>query len=404
MLDDFEKPGAANLLAEIMDKGTAQQDTAQLEEAIAALGATISIGAGDESFTVSGATLARNFEQTMELLEEILLEPRWDEEELALAKSRVTAGLQSAKASPNAIADRAYALVAFGEDHIFAQDVAGTQSAVEALTMDDLKAYYEANFSPSAASFRVVGAVGESDVASALASLETRWAARDVSYPDYPAPAAPEEARVYFYDVPGAKQSVLRFGHAALKRNDEDFDAARMMNYRLGGGGFASRLTQELREAKGYTYGIGSGFVASRRQGEFMIFSGVRSNVTFEAAELVKTILEQYATTFTEEDLDVSKSFLLKSKARAFETLSAKLGVLQNVVDYDLPYDYVKQQDAIVEAMTVERIRTLAQAYLRPHAMNYVFVGDAESQAARLEGLGFGAPVMLNERLDAMHD
>jgi len=402
LLDDLDTPGAANLLAEIMDKGAAKRDTAELEEAIDSLGASIDIGAGEESFAVSGSTLARNFEATMALVEEILLEPRWDAEELALAKTRVAADLQNAKASPDAIAERAYALVAFGEDHIFARDVAGTQMSVEALTMDDLKTYYEANLSPSVGSFRIVGDVDVSAVRSALAGIEARWTAKPVSFPDYPTPTAPVEARLYFYDVPGAKQSVLRFGHSALKRNDDDFDAATVMNYRLGGGGFASRLTQELRESKGYTYGVGSGFAASRRQGEFMIFSSVRSNVTLEATQLIKSILEQYGSTFTEKDLDVSKSFLLKSKARAFETLGAKLGVLQNVVDYDLPYDYVNEQDAIIKGMTVERIQELARAYVRPQAMNYVIVGDAETQAARLEDLEFGAPVMLNERLDAL--
>lgn len=395
LLDDPEKPGAANLLAEMMDKGTAQRSTADLEEAIAALGATISIGAGDERFVISGQTLARNFNETVSLMTEMLLEPRWDEEEFSLAKARVVNEVQSLSANPNAIANRAYAEVTFGEDHILAKPVRGEEASVNAMTMDDLKAYYAANLSPSAANFRIVGAVTEDDVKSALQRLENEWAAKDVVYPDADAPVAPEQSTVYFYDVPGAKQSVIRFGYPALKRTDDDYYPASFMNYRLGGGGFASRLTQELREGKGYTYGIGSGFSGTSRYGNFVISSGVRSNVTYEAAALVKEILENYGATFTEEDLDVSKSFLLKSKARAFETLGAKLGVLENIADYGLPYDYVRKQDEIVEAMTVERVKELAGQYIRPGAMNYVVVGDAETQAARLADLGFGEPVML---------
>ncbi len=404
MLDDAQMPGVANMLAEMMDKGTATRSTADLEEAIVALGASIGIGAGDERFVISGRTLARNFDATIALLSEILLEPRWDEEEFALAKARVANQIQAASADPGAIAGRAYAQVTYGADHIFAQPVQGDEQSVSTMTLDDLKAYYAANLSPSAANFRVVGAVSKAEATAALEMLAAGWEARDVALPEIAEAATPSESTVYFHDVPGAKQSVIRFGRPALKRTDDDFYAASVMNYRLGGGGFASRLTQELREGKGYTYGIGSGFSGSARQGDFVIFSNVRSNVTLEAATLVKEILENYGATFTQEDLDVSKSFLLKSKARAFETLGAKLGVLENIADYGLPYDYVRRQDEIVEAMTVERIKELADTYIRPDAMNYVIVGDAATQAPRLVKLGFGEPAMLNDEAETGAD
>ncbi|MEO1136323.1 MAG: insulinase family protein, partial [Pseudomonadota bacterium] len=397
LLDDPEKPGAANLLAEIMDKGTATRTTADLEEAIAALGAQVSIGAGSERFVISGQTLARNFEETLDLVREILLQPRWDEEEFALAKARVALEIQSQSANPNAIANEAYARITFGDEHILARPVRGTESSVEAMTMNDLKAYYATYLSPQAANFRIVGAVSEEAATSAIEGFTASWSGDAITYPEYPNPEAPQTSTIYFYDVPGASQSIFRFGYPALKVTDEDYYPAIVMNYRLGGGGFASRLTQELREGKGYTYGIGSGFSGTGRYGGFTISSGVRSNVTFEAADLAKSIMDEYAETYTQEDLDVSKSFLLKSKSRAFETLGAKLGMLQNIADYGLPYDYLQQQDEVVEAMTVERIQELAETYIRPGAMNYVIVGDAETQAARLEALGFGAPVMIDE-------
>jgi zinc protease len=172
------------------------------------------------------------------------------------------------------------------------------------------------------------------------------------------------------------------------------------MNYRLGGGGFASRLTQELREGKGFTYGISSGFGGTARKGGFLVQSGVRSNVTLEAAALARDIIADYGATYTDEDLEVSRSFLLKSQARAFESLGAKLGLLGNVADYDLPHDYARREAEIVEAMTVDRIRALAGAYLKPDAMNYVVVGDAATQSPRLEALGYGAPVLIKDRID----
>merc|ERR1711965_1157260 len=133
------------------------------------------------------------------------------------------------------------------------------------------------------------------------------------------------------------------------------------MNYILGGGGFASRLTQELREGKGYTYGIRSSFDGSDKPGAFTISSGVRTNVTYESAALVKEILENYPDTFTERDLATTKSFLLKSNARRFETLGAKLNMLENMSDYGWDANYVKEREQIVRDMTIEQISELAR-------------------------------------------
>ena len=214
--------------------------------------------------------------------------------------------------------------------------------------------------------------------------------------PNYPLPAPIEASKIYFYDVPGAKQSVIRFGYLAKAATDEDFYPMQVMNYRLGGGGFASQLTQELREGKGYTYGIRSGFQGSTIPGPFTISSGIRSNATYDATALVQSILKDYGPTFSEADLETTKSFLLKSNARAFETLGAKEGILANIADYGWSPNYVLQRQEIVQGMTVEKIQALAQQYIRPDQMIYLIVGDAETQLDALEGLGYGKAVLLN--------
>ena len=169
------------------------------------------------------------------------------------------------------------------------------------------------------------------------------------------------------------------------------------MNYRLGGGGFASQLTQQLREGKGYTYGIRSGFSGSSMKGTFTIGSGVRSNITFEAASLVKDILDDFGKNYTENDLEITKGFMIKSNARAFETLRSKLSMLNNISNYGFDDDYAKQSEAIVKTMTVEDIKTLAKKYLNTNKMIYLVVGDAETQMEKLEDLGFGKAILLNK-------
>ena len=397
--DDLSKPGVSALTARMLTRGTARRTPAELEEALKSLGAEIEAVSGDERFIIRGRTLARNFNATMDILEEILLEPRWDSAELELAKAATTSQIQADRAQPNVLAKRAFEVVTFGDRHIFSRHPLGTERSVAAITMEDLKRFHAAKLAPNIGRFRVVGAVDQGSVANALVDLGQRWASRQVAVSAWPAPTAPKAARVFFYDVPGAKQSVFAFGHPGPRRADPDYYPATVMNYRLGGGGFASRLTQELREGNGYTYRISSAFDAGRTLGTFGIGSGVRANVTKEAAQLTREIMKAYGATFTAEDLQVTKSFLTKARARAFETAGAKLDYLANVGDYSLPLDYPKRQQGIVDAMTVERIRELASRYVRPDAMTYVIVGDAATQAGKLKEFGVGAPVMINDEL-----
>nr|WP_295372580.1 pitrilysin family protein [uncultured Sphingosinicella sp.] len=399
LLDTLDKPGTASLLARMFTRGTARRTPAELEDALKTLGADIAVEARDEHFVISGRTLARNFEKTLDLVEEMLLEPRWDSEELAIQKAGTLSDIQSAKVEPNAIAERAFELATFGDKHIYSRNPQGSESSVAAMKMEDLKRFHAANLAPNLASFRVVGAVPQARVQTALQDLGSRWQRRQISIPSYPAPQSPAASKVLFYDVPGAKQSVFAFGYPALRRADENYYPASVMNYILGGGGFASRLMQELREGKGYTYGINSGFAGGERYGTFQIGSGVRANVTLEAAQLTKKIVGDLATTYTSADLEVTRSYLTKSRSRSFETMDAKLRYLANISDYGLPLDYPQREQAIVDAMSVGQVKALASRYLKPTAMTYVVVGDAATQAKRLEALGFGAPVMIKDEL-----
>ena len=397
LLDDPEKVGVANLVAELMTKGTANKTPQELEEAINELGANINIFAGQQNITITGNTLARNYDQTLDLVEEMLLQPRWDEKEFELAKQSTLSRIAQQSADPNSIATNEFNKLLYGEDHILSNNSIGTKESVEAITLDDLKNYYNENFSPSLADFHIVGSISRDEAVTSLSDISSQWENKAVEIPDYATPDRPTESTVYFYDVPNAKQSVLRFGYLAMPETDPDYYPATVMNYILGGGGFASRLTQELREGKGYTYGIGSGFSGTDMAGAFSIRSGVRTNVTYESTQLVKDILQEYPNTFTDKDLETTKSFLLKSNARAFETYGAKLNLLQNMSAYGWSADYVKEREQIVKDMTKERIAELANQYADPDKMIYLIVGDAQTQLDRLNNLGYGEPVLLNE-------
>jgi zinc protease len=397
LLDDPNKVGVANLLARMMTQGTKNKTPQELEEAIDQLGSAISVNASTEDIRVNVSTLAKNYDATLALVEEILLEPRWDAKEFDLAKASAKSRIQQLRGNPNAIAAQQYNKLIYGDANIRSKSILGTAETVDAITLDDLKAFYAKNISPSVARMHVVGAIDKAKVTGSLKSLGGRWAAKKVDIPVYKLPEPPAKAQVYFYDVPDAKQSVINIGYPALPAVSPDFYPASVANYILGGGGFASQLTQQLREGKGYTYGISSNFSGSRNSGTFTIASGVRANVTLESAALIKSILENYGKNYSDADLATTKGFLIKSNARAFETAGAKLGLLDNISRYGWKADYVKEREQIVNNMTVARIRELSGKYLDPNRMVWLIVGDAKTQLPRLKELGFGDPVLLQK-------
>jgi zinc protease len=189
---------------------------------------------------------------------------------------------------------------------------------------------------PALASAHVVGAVTQADVSASLAGIATRWTGEAGALP--PAPTRdPTRAGRYFVDVPDASQSVLRIGYLAMAETDDAYYPATVMNFRLGGGGFASDLTQVLREQRAYTYGISSGFSGTDIPGPFQIASSVRANVTLEALQTIKSIAESHGPDFDAEDLEATRSFLLRANARAFESPGAKLGLLADMSLYGFP-------------------------------------------------------------------
>ncbi|WP_299898945.1 pitrilysin family protein [uncultured Aquimarina sp.] len=404
LLEQADKVGISNMLARLMMKGTKNKTTEQLENEIESLGAIINMYATDQNISISGSTLSKNYDKTIKLVQEIILEPRWDEKEFELIKQDISSQLQQQKASPRSIATNEFAKLIYGKDHILSYNNLGSEKTIKEITVEDLKSYYNSNISPSVTKIHLAGDISKDQVSASLSELNKNWDVKEVVFPELNTPTAPERSRVYFYDVPGAKQSMIRFGYPAMAATDKDFYPATIMNYRLGGGGFASQLTQQLREGKGYTYGIGSRFSGTTIPGSFSISSGVRSNVTYESSSLVKEILENYGKDYNENDLEITKSSLIKSNARAFETLGAKLNMLTNISTLGYAKDYITKRESIVNEMTVDQIKSLANQYLDPNKMIYLVVGDAKTQLKKLEELGYGTPILLNEKNKKVKD
>ena len=396
LLDSFEKNGVANLMTDILMEGTATKTPEQLEEEIELLGATINMFTGNEAITIRGNTLVRNFDKTMDLIEEILLEPRWDEEELKRIKLSTINGIKRSAANPNIVARNVGNKLLYGEKHIFAYPTSGTVASVESITMDDLKAFYNKNFSPSISKFHIVGNINKEKTLTVLSDLESKWASKDVVIPTYEMNGDRDKSSLYFVDIPNAKQSVINIGYLSMARTDPDYFPATVMNYKLGGS-FSGNVNLILREEKGYTYGARTGFSGTKIKGAFSASSSVRTNTTFESVNIFKEEIEKYKEGISKEDLDFTKNALIKSNARRFETQGALLGMLQNISNYNLASDYIAGEEKIISEMTLEQHRALANKYLNPTKMGYLVIGDAATQFEKFKNTGFDEVILLDK-------
>ena len=389
-----EKAGLPEFLASMLMEGTANKTPVELEDAIDMLGAYIRVSAGTESMQISVSCLTRNYESTLALVEEILLQPRWDEEQFELIKSRMINSVKRNKANPNYLANVAFNKLVYGENSIHAVPVSGTLETLESITMDDLKDFYGKTFSPTVAKMHIVGKINKNRVIKGLAGLSENWKATEVTIPEIEKPAPAEKSLIYFVDVPGAKQSVINIGHASVTRNSDEYYPAEVMNYKLGGS-FNGILNLILREEKGFTYGARSAFSAGKTWGDFVASSSVRSSATQESVQIFKDEIEKYRNGISEEDLEFTKNALVKSNARRFETLGALHGMLSTISTYNLPFDYVKAEEETILGMTPEEHKQLAQKHLNPDKMYFIVVGDAETQLESLKSLGLGEPVLV---------
>lgn len=394
-LDDPNKVGVANLMAQVMQEGTKNKTPEELQDALGQLGTNINISTGSEYITISGNCLARNYEKVMALLDEMLLEPRWDEKEFDRLKQRTINQLQQQSAQPNSVTQKAFYNTIYGEDNILSNFPIGTLASVQNITLEDLKQYYNKNLTPTLAAYHVTGAVSKDRALKTLATLEAKWQKKDVKLPELPVAKQAAKSQAYFVDIPDSKQSVIMIGAPAMKGNDPEFFAASVINERLGSG-TSARLFQQLREEKGYTYGAYSSFVRRINNGFFYASSSVRSNVTKESIELFKEIIDGYAKSYTQEDLDKTKSSLLRSNARAYETLGDKMGILLNISTFDLPLDYLKQQEKVVTDMTLSQAKQSINKFIDAGKLVYMITGDAKTQLELVNKAGLGKAILLD--------
>jgi zinc protease len=392
LLDSPDLIGVGALTARLMNQGTKTKTPVELQEAIQDLGANININGGKESITISGSCLSGKLNETFALAKEMMFEPRWDEKEFGLAKSQTIEGLKRTETSPASIAQNVFSKLVYGSANILANESDGTIKSVGKITLDDLMNYYDRYFSPSACKIDIVGDVTQEKAVALFDGLKD-WNAKAVAIPAVSEMVSAKPG-IYFIDIPNAKQSQVLAGHAGPSYIDPDFYKAVVVNYKLGGD-FNGILNMILREKKSFTYGARSGFTGATYGGQFLASTAVQSNSTFETIQIIRDETTKYTEGIPKEDLDQIKSTLLLSNSGKFETLQQLNEMLAPIAMYNLPFDYIKQREEIVQNMTPDTHAALSQQFIHPGKLIYLVVGDKATQFDKLRELGLGEPVLL---------
>ena len=386
LLDPDGKEGVSYLLSDLMLQGTANKTPAELEEALGLLGASVYISTGNEDFRISGTCLSKNFEGTMKLVEEILMEPRWDTTELSRLKQALETNLRDREANPQAIASTAFYKLLYGDNHSFGVPVNGTLKTTANISMEDLKSYYS-NLSPDNAKFHIAGAMNKKQVLDVISTMVTDWSTDAPEISNSEISADGEPGTLYFIDVPDAKQSVIMIGKLVLTNNDEDASKLNFANEILGGGS-SGKLFQTLRIEKGYTYGAYSGISKNETISPFYISTSVRANATLPSLKIIEEMVTNYSSDFGPAEVELTQNKLLKEKTRSYESLGAKLGILREISKYDNSEDFIESQQDELMNMTEEDFKAVITEYLNEKEMIYLVVGDKATQLEDVKKLG----------------
>lgn len=371
-LDPPGREGVANLMAGLLEEGSGTLDAIAFATARDLVSAGFGFSAGRDSVDVSARMLVETLDDSVALLAGALASPRFDPEPLERVRSQVLAMIAEDGTDPESVAAEAWFAAAF-PGHPYGRPVEGTPESVRAIGRDDLVAARSRLLTRAGARIGIVGAIGPGKAGEIVDRL---LAGLDAGTPPQPVRtdlAPPPGLTVVPLDVP---QSAAVFGHLGLPRDDPDFMAAYVMNYVLGGGGFASRLMEEVREKRGLAYGVYS-YLADLDESALYVGGVQTANERMaESLELIRAEWARVAAEgITAEELDSAKRYLTGAFPLSFDSNARIANYLVFMQEEKLGRDYIDRRNALVEAVTLEDVRRVAARLLKPEALSVVVAG-----------------------------
>jgi zinc protease len=387
--DPASKPGIANLLSGMLREGTTTRKSLEIADQIAFLGIRLSPTSSWESSTLSLHTPTAQLDSALALFADVALHPSFPANEFERVRKTQLTELLQLRDQGAAIATIVFPAIIYGSAHPYGAPAQGTEASVKALTTGDLQSYYQANFRPNNATLIVVGDVIPGQVEQKINALFGGWQRADIPQINYSEPPKSGTTTIYLIDKPGAAQSSFRIGAVGVPRSTQDYFALTVMNTILGGS-FSSRLNQNLRETRGFTYGAGSRFDMRRAAGPFLASAEIVTAKSDSALLEFMKELNGIRQLVPPAELSRAKRYLQLQLPGNFETTQQIAAALVPVALYGLPLDYYNNYVQNIESVTQADVARVAQQYINPGSLAVVIVGDRKTIEAGLKATNVG--------------
>ena len=397
-LEPADKPGLGSLTASMMTEGTTLRSGDDISNALQLLGTTVGFGIGGESGSVQFRSLKDKFEPTLAIMAEELLHPSFPATALDRLKQRTIVNLRLNMDRTSGIAGVVYPKLLYTTAHPYGRTM--SEESVGSITRDDVVAFHKAFFQPSRAFITVVGDITPADAKAKIERALASWPAGGSRATfDYPAPPAAKTTTVYIVDKPDAAQSTFAIGLVGPPRSTPDYYALRVMN-NLFGEQFQSRINANIREAKGWSYGVSSGFSYGRGPGQFRAGGEIQTNKTDSAlVEFMKEIRGiRGDRPVTDDELASAKAALIQSLPSRLASLAGISGMINEIYVNDLPEDYWSQFQAGVKAVTAADVQRVARQYMDADHLAILIVGDRAKIEAPVRATGVAPVVILDAK------
>ncbi|CAN5448947.1 pitrilysin family protein [soil metagenome] len=374
--DPAGKEGLAHFLSGMLDEGAGDLDSKTFQTKRDDLGMRMGFDDDSDQFEGTFQTLSEKRDEAFGLLRLALTKPRFDADPLERVRQQLLVGAEQNLQDPDRIASAAWMKAALG-DHPYTREGEGTPQSLARITAADLRGLHRNLFTRKGLEVAVVGDI---DAATLARLLDETFG----DLPDTDPPPEPPMAKVA--DTPSLKiidrnipQSVIDFGNPGILRNDPDFIPAYVTSFILGGGGFGSRLTEEVREKRGLTYGVSLGLYPLDRAGLVLGQVGTRNEKAGEALAVVRDTMQRFASEGpTADELADAKTYLTGSYALRFTSNTKIASQLLGLQEENLGIDYVNRRNGLIEAVTLDQTKEQAKRLVQPDRMTIVILGKPQ--------------------------
>ena len=397
--DQFGEPGTSSLAMAMLDEGTRTRTALEISDELARLGAYFGAGSGIDASGVSISALKENLDESLELYADVVLNPAFPQKELDRLRKARLAQIKQEKTQPIGIALRVLPALMYGRDHAYSLPLtgSGTEESVARITRDSLVNYHQTWFRPNNATMIVVGDTTMDEIKPKLEKLFRRWQPGNVPTKNIGNVDLPDKDRIYIIDRPDAVQSIIFAANVAPPAGQGNEIAIETMNEIIGGS-FTSRINMNLREDKHWAYGARSVVVSTKGQRPYIAYAPVQTDKTMESMAEIKRELKEYLgeNPATDEELEKVKNNNTLSLPGRWETASAVLRDIGEIVTYDLPDDYWDTYADNVRNLSLEQIAEAADDVIKPDNLLWVVVGDREKIEPRIRELELGEIIHLD--------